>query len=233
MKKVAIFVEGQTEQIFVGKLLHQLYGYQGIRVVSEKIHGKSLFIRVQEGQLSDVFDYLFLVINVDTDERVLSAMIENAPNMAEKGFCKILGLRDLYPRPRAEKELVLQAVQRVLDSVPQSEMMRLVLAVMEVEAWFLAEPQFFERIDPQLTTAYVRTMLGIDLENIDPEEACEHPARVVKDIYDLAGLRYRKRAADTHKIAESIDYDALCLDAHAKGKIHSFFLFVHEIETIP
>lgn len=232
MKKVAIFVEGQTEQIFVGKLIHQIYGYQGIQVISDKIHGKSLFIRLQEDPNADFIDYLFLVVNVDTDERVLSAMIDNAPRMANKGFCKIIGLRDLFPHARVDKTAVINAIQNVLRGQDQADLMKLTLAIMEVEAWFLAEPGLFERVDAQLTADHIKAELGVDLEEDDPEVAYNHPAKVIKDIYGLVGQLYRKKAADTYKIVDSIDYDTLYLDAQEKGKIDSFFRFVRELEQL-
>jgi hypothetical protein len=231
MKKIAIFVEGQTEQIFVGKLIHQIYGYQGIQVISDKIHGKSLFIRLQEDPDADFVDYLFLVVNVDTDERVLSAMVDNAPRMADRGFCKIIGLRDLFPNARADKAAVINAIQNVISRQEQADLMKLILAIMEVEAWFLADPGLFERVDGQLTAEHIKAELGVDLEE-DPEVAYAHPARVIKDIYGLVDLLYRKKAADTYKIADSIDYDTLCLDAQEKGKIDSFFRFVRELEQL-
>lgn len=222
MKKVAVFVEGQTEQIFVERLIHQIYGYQGIRVISNKIYGKSLFIRLQDDLNVDAVEFLFLVVNVDTDERVLSAMLDNAPRMAERGFSKIIGLRDLFPNQRSDKGAVCRVVQNLISKAEQADMMKLILA----------DPDLFEEIHTSLTSDHIRAELDFDLKENDPEFAYEHPANVIKDIYRLAGLRYRKRAADTHKIANSLNYDTLYLDAREKGHIDSFFRFVRELESL-
>ena len=232
MKRVAIFVEGQTEQIFVGKLIYQIYGYQGIKVVNEEINGKSMFIRLADDSDADAFHLLFQVVDVGTDERVLSAMLENAPHMADAGYNKIVGLRDLYPEVREDKASVIAIIQELIDETEQAEMLRMVLAIMEVEAWFLADPGLFERVTPQLTADHIKTTLKYDLEEDDPELAYKHPANVIKDIYHLAGLLYRKKADDTYKITENIDYNTLCLDAQEKGKIDSFFRFMDEIENL-
>lgn len=43
MNKVAIFIEGQTEQIFVKELIYQLYGYQSTRVFVVKKKEETFF----------------------------------------------------------------------------------------------------------------------------------------------------------------------------------------------
>ena len=232
MKKVAIFVEGQTEQIFVGQLIHQIYGYQGVNLISEKIQGSSLFVKISQGFDPDFIDYLFLIVDVGTDDRVVSAILENAEGLAQKGFCKILGLRDLFPKKRSQKEAMLLAHQKALSSLTSADTTKVLLAVMEIEAWFLADPTLFSRIDASLTAENIKTALDVDLEKEDPEDAYEHPANIIKDIYQLAGMRYRKRADDIHKIAHNIDYNTLYLDAQEKGHIKSFALFVKELEEL-
>jgi hypothetical protein len=42
-----------------------------------------------------------------------------------------------------------------------------VLAVMEIEAWFLAETTHYARIDPAITMAAIKSTLGFDPENDD------------------------------------------------------------------
>jgi ABC-type branched-subunit amino acid transport system ATPase component len=58
---------------------------------------------VSEANDINGFDYIFLIVNVGTDERVASAVADNSSNMIAKGFGKIIGLRDLYPNKREDE----------------------------------------------------------------------------------------------------------------------------------
>ena len=85
---------------------------------------------------------------------------------------------------------------------------------MEVESWFLAEHTLFEKINPILTTDYIKENIlykgnGIDLLNDDPEEIYENPATILKRIYELVELKYKKRKDDSHKITGNLDYNHL------------------------
>jgi len=230
MEKLAIFVEGQTEQIFVKELIYQIYGYQSVRVIEEKIRGKSLFIRIKEDNDNHYFNYLFLIVNVGTDERVVSAVADNSSNMISKGFGKVIGLRDLYPKRREDEGKVRSEIQKFLLGSSYPDKLKIFLAIMETEAWFLADPNLFQSINPKLTPEYIEEKLGCDLKNQDPETAYKHPATIIKKIYNLIGMKYRKREDDSYKIVGHIDFAHLYFDTGEENKINSFHIFVNEIE---
>ena len=92
MHKLAIFVEGQTEQIFIRQLLHQIFGYQSIKIRNEKVRGRNIFIQLGDNTQDESLQYLFLLVNVGNDEKVASAVLENAANMITKGFQKSVRL---------------------------------------------------------------------------------------------------------------------------------------------
>ena len=56
---------------------------------------------------------------------------------------------------------------------------------MEIEAWFLADHSLFSKIDESLTPEYIKTKLGLDLINDDPEKECRHPAKDIDNILCL------------------------------------------------
>ena len=182
MHKYAIFVEGQTEQIFIKELLYQIFGYQSITIRDEKVRGRNIFVRLQDDFQNEQHEYLFLLINVSNDERVLSAILENASNMIGKGFEKILGLRDLYPNNREQQAAVRNAINKTLRQSPESDKLKIFLAIMETEAWFLADYELFNRMDKRLTREYIEEQLGYDLEQENPELFFEHPAKIINDI---------------------------------------------------
>lgn len=222
MSKLAIFVEGQTEQIFVKELIHQIYGYQSVRIIQEKIRGKSLFIHIREADDIHGFKYLFLIVNVGTDERVASAVAENSSGMIAKGFDKVIGLRDLYPNTREDEPRLRSAIQ---SRSPFPDSLKIFLAIMETEAWFLADPNLFQGINPKLTPEYIREKLGYDLKNCDPETAYNHPSAIIKKIYNLIGMKYRKREDDSYKIVAHIDFDRLYFDTREEKKNKQFSYF--------
>ncbi len=232
MNKFAIFVEGQTEQIFVTKLIYQIYGYQIKLNNKDKIRGKNLYITIEKNDDTHLLNYLFLIIDVGTDERVASAMRENAPNMISKGFNKIIGLRDLFPHNRKNEEKIRKAIQKEILQSPYSSKLIIHLAVMEIEAWFIADFNLFQNIDSRLTHEYIQQQLNYDLVNDDPEIAYKHPAVIIQKIYNLVGKKYRKREDDSYKIVNNIDFDYLYLDVKKLNKINSFFCFLNEIENI-
>lgn len=232
MKKIAIFVEGQTEQIFVKQLIHQWYGYQNIQVVEEKIRGPQLFIRLKGVTAAFTFEYYFLIIDVGCDEKVASAVRDNAKHMLEVGYDKIIGLRDLYRNKRAEKDKVLQSIQKILSEFGCPSKLKILLAIMEIEAWFLGDPGLFQKIDALLTPEYIEQQLGYDLSTADPEIAYDHPAEVIERIYKLVGKKYGKHEKDAYQIAHHINYAYLCLDVKEQKKIPCFFLFLSEIAEL-
>jgi hypothetical protein len=85
---------------------------------------------------------------------------------------------------------------------------RLVLAALEIEAWFVAEYSHFARIDPTLTPPYVNSALGIDLIH-DPVEHIQQPATLLNQIYSLVGAAYTKSAADVTKTVQALNFRLL------------------------
>ena len=104
-----------------------------------------------------------------------------------------------------------------------------ILAVMETEAWFLADYNLFSKINPLLTSKYIKQELGKDLIKDDPEEDYDKPTKLIKDIYNLVGKKYKKHEDDSYEITHRINYDYLCLDTKGK-KVRAFHLLLDKIE---
>ena len=233
MFKVAIFVEGQTEQIFIKELLYQIFGYQSLKVSNVRKRGKNIFLTLErEEDSTEHHDYEFLLVDVGNDEKVTSAVLENVANMSREGFQKVLGLRDLYPNNRDQEAEIRRSIDRIVNRSSQSKRMKIFLAIMETEAWFLADPNLFQKINHKLTKEYILSELEYDLENIDPQIYFNHPAKIINDIYQLADLKYQKRKGDCYKIAKNLDYNYLYLDARETNKISSFFQFADELTSL-
>jgi uncharacterized pyridoxamine 5'-phosphate oxidase family protein len=92
MKKVAVFVEGQTEQIFVLKLLSQLFTVEKYYTDIQSLAGKTGFRRIQAVKNNEVnlvsenkeWDYYFRVIDChggNEESIVKSDILEQLPGL--------------------------------------------------------------------------------------------------------------------------------------------------------
>ncbi len=121
----------------------------------------------------------------------------------------MLGLRDVYPQSRSEIPLIRRAVDRVLPK--GSVAVDIVLAIMEIEAWFLAEYTHFELLYTGITLEKVNIAIGDDAQTLDVENIA-HPSETLNTVYKLVGRGYRKKKDQVSDIVDAIDYDRLYVE---------------------
>lgn len=225
MKKIAIFVEGQTERIFMVRFLNEYLGEHKIEIRLEKNLGDR-GVKYLGMRKNPYAEYYILVYDVGGDGNVVSAVKERSEKMINQaGYNFILALRDLYPNLREEKKKVIEAFKKIFKRYSYSSKLKLILAVMEIEAWFLADYNLFERIHPIAVVNIIRERLNIDLIRDDPE-SYNHPTEILKDIFNLFDEKYKKREKQAHKIAANLDYSFLICSDEVLNKISSFHYFV-------
>ena len=206
-KKIACFVEGQTEIILVEKLFQEIAGYKKISIETYKFQGGKANRIIQPHKLSTIKDAPFFVLLYDCgcDAHVVSDIGKQHESLTNKGYEKILGLRDLYPKSLSEKEQVEGGIKGWLKLVqPMGIPIYITLAVMEIEAWFLAEWHYFEKLDSRLSPDFILQELGLDLINIDVEQRL-HPSQDLDDIYHLIGSKYDKSEEISQNIINYLD----------------------------
>ncbi len=170
------------------------------------------------------------MVDVGNDEKGVSVIKENADNMLNKhGYKEIWGIRDFFPEKIENKVKMITAINRVINN---SQRISVILVIMEIEAWFLADYNIFSKINKKLTPDYIKEKIGIDLINDDPEVKYNHPSVVINNILKLADQKYTKNKGQIHKIVNSIDYDFLCLDVKQTSKIKAFFLFLKKLHAV-
>lgn len=208
MNKLAIFVEGQTEQLFVQRLVQEVAGRRNVATETRKASGggrSGLPRRYTQLELSDARDKQFFVLIVDsaTDDRVASDIRDQYESLVRTGYSRVLGLRDVYPQSHNEIPLIQRALGRVLPrgSIPVD----IVLAIMEIEAWFLAEYTHFERFDSRLTLEKVNEVFGDDVRTLDVENIA-HPSDTLNTVYQLVGRVYRKKKDQVSDTVDALDY---------------------------
>lgn len=232
MIKIAFFVEGKTERIFVEKYLNIVYSHPHFNIDSYEIRGGRIKIITKLNYNNESIDYYFLIFDVGGDGSVNSALLERSKKLInQNGYRHIFGIRDLFPLKPFQLSSIKSNFFRFIDDESILNAITLIIAVMEIEAWFLADYPFFQRMDSRLTPTRINNALAIDIEN-DNIEAYRHPAKIIDDIYRLIGKRYKKRESNAHSICSYIDFNDLYLNEAKRARIPSFNSFVQKLDEI-
>lgn len=230
MKRLAIFVEGQTEHVFVSQLINEIAGEKRAFVAIEKWKknkaGERIFTAIDVTKVPTDEKYYVLIRDCGSDSCVKSDIRESCEKLAQTGYEKIIGLRDVYPRsaadiPNLRKYLSYGMPMRFIP-------IHLVLAVMEVESWFLAEVSHFKKIDPRLTLSLISSILMFD-PSIEDVESRHHPSQDLDNIYSVAGLRYSKKKRSVQRTVNAIDYSVLYIEL--SKRIKSLEEFIGHIDA--
>ena len=226
MSAFAIFVEGQTELVFVERLLFKMFGYQDLRIELEEQHGGLYHEIGVRGAPPENAYHNVLLVNCACDGKVLPAIEERANKLRNAGYDRILGLRDIYPRPSDELEEIYELTADRLVSMPLP--CKIVIAVREIEAWFIADTEHFVRYNPLLTPAFIQQKIGIDVAQQDVEQI-SHPAELLNQIYSLVGGTYDKKLKEAHRVVNILNYEYLYLEA--PDSVPALKKFVDELDV--
>lgn len=248
MRKIAVFVEGQTEQILVREFLICMYQYTNVGIECYSLrsdHLKSVPYHYPDND--EVFrrsqENFYMIIDAGSDNAVVSGISKRNERLYNEGFEKVIGLRDMFcdeyhkrtdnrKIKREVNEFFIAKQDEVKSYIPHSDIVFICFAIMEVEAWFLGLPTLFTKIDPCLTVDYIKKELKLDL-SLDPESTHYHPAKEMGRIYRLVGKTYDKHVTDVTSIVNKIDredYEALINQA---AKCFSFKEFAEIVISSP
>lgn len=230
-RKVAVFVEGQAEYVFVRDFLCRWYDYDSTLLGIECFSLRSDLYNSEPYPFGDrkSVNY-YQIVNVGNDRSVLSKMLKEAPRLQNAGFHQIIGLSDMYSdlyhvqtKERcidvAVNQKLIDECQNSLNASSQRNLLSYHFAIMEVEAWILGMYQFLQQIDSSLTPQFIMSRLQIDI-TADPEISFYHPAKVLDEIYRLAGRQYGKHLNEIASITSQFskdDYARLLASGHCKS----------------
>lgn len=221
MKKVAFFVEGPTEADFITALLKELVKRRGISLKHYEFSGggddnpRVSTLTFQEDTNPSV-EYLVHIYISSGDNRVNSDVLEVLPNLQRLGFSAIIVLKDLRGdhidgTPKKEEELpYFEAGDRFAFTgtpIPIAS----VIAVMEIETWFLGETNHYVRYCSKLTPELIKEskhITGVDPFN-DRLEGIEMPAETLDRIYYLVKRHYSKKERVRKKTINALDWTNL------------------------
>ncbi len=215
MKKMAIFVEGYTEVVFVMKLIIEIAGNR-VMIEHKELRGggrnqRTMKILSLTKPKSDQVYYV-LIVDCGSDGQVKTRIYEEYPALVKAGYSRILGIRDIRGKLTHEDIPKLEShLPKYLKTVPIQ--VQFVLAIMETEAWFLAETDHYSKIDPSITLSEIRTKLGFDPENDDMQQRLT-PSDDLNDCYAIGGKTYLKGKKQI--TLEALDFARIYLELHAK-----------------
>lgn len=217
MKKIAFYVEGVTEQFFINKLLIEIAGQKNIEIELQQFQGvgkpkKIIYPKTVSQSVNP--KHHALIFDCVGDGGVKPRILEDHQRLFSQGYSEIIGLLDLYPRLdliKFENELTngTQRNGRAI-TAPLPPNTDIIVAVNEVESWFLSEYTHFKRIDISLTDSLITSKVGFN-PCTDDMTLRTHPAMDLHEIYRLANKAYmdsngRKRKNRIEKTVECLDY---------------------------
>lgn len=229
MRKVAVFVEGLTEQEFVVSLVSALVGKRGLHVILGRQWKNKVVITPTTVPIGAI-EFQVMVVDCASDEQVKTQIREQYPTLVASGYTAIIGLRDVYPLPRASLPGIQVKLCSGLPVAPIQSIMH--LAVMEVEAWFIDEASHFAVVHPTLTVPFI-VANGFDIVG-NRGDTWEHPADVLDRIYNLAGLRYlaatgRKTKSRIKRTIDAIGFDEVYVTV--QNRLPDLKAFISSIEA--
>ncbi len=212
MRRLAIFVEGYTELLFVDRLIQEIAEKSNIFITHRKIRGggrksgiPKKIIELQTSISTPLQTLYFLIVDCGGEDLVAQRIHEEHESLTRNGYEKILGLRDVFPKfshadiPRLKRTLRYGIKTSWIP-------VQFILSVMELEAWFLAEYNHFLHVDTTLTVSVIRSQLGFDPVTDDMASRLT-PAIDLASAYNIAGKTYTK--GDAKATVDKLDFEHL------------------------
>lgn len=237
MKKIAIFVEGLGEQIFMRKVLFLLIHQYPISIDCIKIHGDN-FIPAPYPFKNPDAKLFFLIVNVEGDSSVLTAIKEKERDFLAKNYVKIFGLRDMYSEeyrklssrsidPLVNKKLV-DKTNKIISLFTNPESISFHFSIMEIESWWISMYTLLVSLNPILTLELMEKHLGCLLSEIDPETSFYHPSSQLKKILKICKINYKKSKSDVESLLNGISIDDI-LTGFSNNRCNSLKTFYEEL----
>jgi len=238
MRKIAIFVEGQTELIIIREFILRKYCYK-VNFECLELFRKGTLRPAEYDFKSPDADVFYRIINIGNDQKVLSAILERETSLFQQGYEKVIGVRDLYSKEYRDfaneinkdvNDRIINNTTSIIGKSVNHDKIFLCFSIMEIEAWFLALYHVLIKINRNLTADYIKDKLGLDLFNIDPETHCYHPSAILNKIYRLEGLQYDKHKGDIEAICRHVSIDDY-VELNKSPKCNSFKKFFSQFES--
>lgn len=228
MSLIALLVEGKTEWIFFTRLLPLIQ-------LPDKLFVSKNLIEVLE---NNIHENKIWLQDCSGDNSFPTYMRKNANAFLRNDFRRVIIIRDYFPANRHPTNLSKKDLcQSLLGNLPASiickysENVFINLSVEEVEAWFFADRNLFERLNPSLTQAYINSRYN-NILTVNPE-TIRHPSAKLKEVIDneIPGHTYNKTEKEAYFVISRIDMNT-CLEMMDINFIQSFYRIVNYLLQI-
>jgi len=210
MRKLAFFVEGTSEMLFIEKLICEVAEVKDIHITKKRIRGggksgKTPKTITEVDAVREVSGEQFFVLIFDcgNDRLVAQRLRDEHPSLTAAGYEKIVGVRDVRPDFTRDEIPQLERGMRYALKTSLAPVV-FILSTMEVEAWFLAEYNHYEKVHPELTVDLVESSLGFNPRTFD-SGARENPTEDMTNVYALKGVDYAK--SNVQATIDKLDFD--------------------------
>lgn len=234
--KMTVYVEGQSEMLFVADVLQKYSHYDpsecGFHCINLVADCRSKISYPVQGDFDSAKFYQ--IINANCDTQVNSRLKKDAAALVAKGYDMVVGLRDVYG-----DEYKCLTSDRIVyyDKIDQLHKFqtaainhsgvncRLHYAVMEFEAWMLALIENYivsKGFEPAEVLG--KRDIAADCE----PELIYHPYPLIQKIFEDCGASYHKHQGDTYSFLSTLgkdDYERL----RRSGRCPSFTLFMNSL----
>ena len=215
-------MEGQTELLFVEWLIKNIAGAKKILITKKEATGgkrNSRQLSQITGKSENLIDqcedteYYILIVNCGNDGKVKSDILDHHVKLSESGYGKIIGIRDVYPDAKYVEIPQLRAGYN--KGLPAgTPVISFIFAVMELEAWLIAEYTHFCKIHPNITPERIKHECGIDVFKDDITQR-EKPSADLTNIYWLEMIPYDKSNKQVTTLLSAMDFyhlkNTICL----------------------
>lgn len=238
-RKIAVFVEGQTELVFVREFLVKWFNYDSNVIGFDCYHLFRSEFRDASYSLGTLdSENYYMLVNVGNDCSVLSKIRDRMQHLEKLGYQLVIGLRDMYSTQYIKDakgrridsivtQLHIDAAKEQIAHMDGGEKVNFHFAIMEIEAWLLGMDRFLQAVDERLTIDYVSQNVGINLTD-NPETSFFHPAAELAKIYGLVGKIYDKHETDISSIMSSLQVEDFKILMQS-GSCQSFKSFVESL----
>lgn len=200
MKKIAIFLEGHTETIFVKQML--LLGHDwAVDIECNQLLSGGDWGSANFDHKFPNAEFHYRLICVGNDSIVLRSILQRESYLYEAGYTVIIGLRDMYCQQYDDdcKEINRELIRKFIDTTKQSinstaanpACISFCYSIMEIESWMIGL-NVFHKIHNKLTEGKINAILKIDINSRDPEIKLYRPSTQLAHIYGSVGLTYDK-----------------------------------------
>lgn len=238
--KYAVYVEGQSELLFVADVLQKYYNYDparcGFLCINLTADDFERMAFPQQGDENST-DY-YQIVNVNNDNLVVSKLRKDIPGLLAQGYNVILGLRDVFGdtykqiianQPVIDRAKIEQmhAAQTLAINAPAGSDCRLHFAIMEYEAWMLALIENYV-VSKGKEIGEIVGQTGLDITGDDLETSVYHPYPLAQKIFQACGEDYHKHGKESFSFLSTLtvaDYEQL----RHSGRCASFAKFIDSL----